>query len=159
MAISWSMDKIGPMCRSAEDCALVFAAIHGADGLDPTARTTPFRWDAVRDPREIRVGFLERAFEEAERYPNRDHDLETLRVLREDVGIDLLPVDLPEFPIDALGFILTAEAAAAFDNLTRSGRDAEAAEALAVPQGPVNSSQNVLCTTSAEISVPMYPGA
>lgn len=125
MALSWSMDKIGPMCRSAEDCALVFAAIHGADGHDPTTRTTPFRWDAGRDPREIRVGFLERAFEAGERYANRDHDLETLRVLRQDLGLELHPVNLPDFPIDALGFILTAEAAAAFDELTRSGRDDE----------------------------------
>jgi Asp-tRNA(Asn)/Glu-tRNA(Gln) amidotransferase A subunit family amidase len=125
MALSWSMDKIGPMCRSAEDCALVFAAIHGADGLDPSARTRPFVWDANRDVRDLRVGFLERAFEAGERYSNRDFDLETLRVLREDLGIDLQAVDLPDFPVDAMSFILTAEAAAAFDDLTRSGRDDE----------------------------------
>jgi len=125
MALSWSMDKIGPMCRSAEDCALVFAAIHGADGRDASARTTPFRWSAERDPRTLRVGFLERAFESAEGYANRDFDLETLRVLREDVGIELHPVELPDFPVDALGFILTAEAGAAFDELTRSGHDDE----------------------------------
>jgi len=125
MALSWSMDKIGPMCRSAEDCALVFSAIHGGDGLDPTARTTPFRWLSDRDVTELRVGFLEAAFEPAERYESRDFDLETLRVLREDIGLELHPVQLPDFPVDALGFILSAEAAAAFDELTRSGRDDE----------------------------------
>lgn len=125
MALSWSMDKIGPMCRSAEDCALVFAAVHGADGLDPTARTTPFRWASDRDVTKLRIGFLEAAFEPAERYENRAFDLETLRVLREDIGVDLRPVQLPDFPVDALGFILSAEAAAAFDDLTRSGRDDE----------------------------------
>jgi len=125
MALSWSMDKIGPMCRSAEDCALVFAALHGADGLDPSARTTPFRWLADRDVAKLRVGFLEAAFEPAERYENRAFDLETLRVLREDIGVELHPVQLPDFPVEALGFILSAEAAAAFDELTRSGRDDE----------------------------------
>jgi Asp-tRNA(Asn)/Glu-tRNA(Gln) amidotransferase A subunit family amidase len=125
MALSWSMDKIGPMCRSAEDCALVFAAIHGADGHDPTARTTPFRWDGSRDPRELRVGYLAAAFEADDDYSNREFDLETLRVLREDVGLTLHAVELPDFPVDALGFILSAEAAAAFDDLTRSGQDDE----------------------------------
>ena len=125
MALSWSMDKIGPMCRCAEDCALVLSAIHGADGLDPTARTVPFSWDPYRPVRQIRVGYLAAAFEEAERYDNRDFDLETLRVLREDLGLELVPVELPDFPVDALGFVLTAEAAAAFDELTRSGRDDE----------------------------------
>ncbi len=123
MALSWSMDKIGPMCRSAEDCALVFAAIHGADGVDPTARTVPFNWDPYRPVKTLRVGYLASAFEEAERYSNRDFDLETLRVLREEVGLDLVPIELPDFPVGSLGFILSAEAAAAFDDLTRSNRD------------------------------------
>ncbi|HVS63928.1 MAG TPA: amidase [Thermoanaerobaculia bacterium] len=136
MALAWSMDKIGPMCRSAEDCALVFAAIHGADGRDPAARTVPFRWDPYRPLRELRIGYLARAFEEpappaeggsggsgGDRYPNRAFDLETLRVLREDLSLTLHPVEMPDFPIDAVGFMLTAEAAAAFDELTRSNRD------------------------------------
>lgn len=125
MALSWSMDKIGPMCRSAEDCALVFDAIHGADGIDPVARTVPFGWDPGRSLATLRVGFVEAAFAEAERYTNRDHDLETLRVLREELGSELVPVQLPEFPVEAMSFILTAEAAAAFDDLTRSNRDDE----------------------------------
>jgi len=123
MALSWSMDKIGPMCRSAEDCALVFSAIHGADGLDPSARTVPFGWDPYRDPRTLRVGYLASAFEPAQRYANRDFDLATLRALRQEVGIDMVPIELPEFPVGAMGFILTAEAGAAFEELTLSGRD------------------------------------
>ncbi|MFQ5742404.1 MAG: amidase [Acidobacteriota bacterium] len=123
MALSWSMDKIGPMCRSAEDCALVFSAIHGADGHDPSARTVPFNWDPYKPVQMLRVGYLASAFEEAERYRNRAFDLDTLRVLRETIGLDLVPIELPDFPISALGFILMAEAAAAFDELTRSGRD------------------------------------
>ncbi len=125
MALSWSMDKIGPMCRSAEDCALVFAAMHGADGLDPTARSMPFDWDPDRPVTQLRVGYLQSAFEPSKRYTNRDFDLETLRALRDDLGIELIPIELPEFPVDAMGLVLMAEAAAAFDELTRSGRDDE----------------------------------
>ncbi len=123
MALSWSMDKIGPMCRSAEDCALVFDAIHGADGIDPTARSVPFAWDPYRDPRSLRVGYLESAFEAGNRYANREFDLATLRTLRQELGIEMVPVELPEFPVGAMGFILTAEAGAAFEELTLSGRD------------------------------------
>ncbi len=125
MALSWSMDKIGPMCRSAEDCALVFAAIHGADGHDATARTVPFDWRPEAGLHGLRIGYLEAAFEEDERYTNRAFDLETLRVFREQLGAELVPVELPDYPVEALGFVLMAEAAAAFDELTRSGRDAE----------------------------------
>lgn len=125
MALSWSMDKIGPMCRSAEDCALVFHAIHGADGLDPTARSLPFAWDPYADPRRLRVGYLASAFEPAERYDSRDRDLETLRVLEEELGLALVEVEMPDFPASAMNFLLDAEAAAAFDELTRSGRDDE----------------------------------
>jgi Asp-tRNA(Asn)/Glu-tRNA(Gln) amidotransferase A subunit family amidase len=123
MALSWSMDKIGPMCRSVEDCALVFAAIQGADGFDPTARTVAFNWDPYQPVEKLRVGYLASAFEEDERYDNREFDLETLRVLREDMGIELVPIELPDFPAGSLGFVLSAEAAAAFDELTRSNRD------------------------------------
>ena len=123
MALSWSMDKIGPMCRSAEDCALVFAAIHGADGIDPTARSVPFGWDPYRDPRTLRVGYLESAFAPAQRYNNREFDLATLRALRREIGIEMVPIELPDFPVGAMSFVLTAEAGAAFEELTLSGRD------------------------------------
>lgn len=122
MALSWSMDKLGPMCRSVEDCALVLAAIHGADGKDTTARTVPFNWDAGRDLSEIRVGYLASAFEDAEA-DNRTFDRAALDVIRR-LGIDPVPVELPDqFPLGALRVILSAEAAAAFDDLTRSDRD------------------------------------
>ena len=123
MALSWSMDKIGPMCRSAEDCALVFSAIHGKDGIDPSARTVPFAWDPYRDPRTLRVGYLAGAFEEGQRYNNREFDLATLRTLRQEIGIEMVPIELPTFPVGAMSFILTAEAGAAFEELTLSGRD------------------------------------
>lgn len=120
MALSWSMDKIGPLCRAVEDCAIVFNAIHGADGKDPTARTLPFNWDAEAPLSDLRIGYLKSAFE-SERAT--DADRAALEVLRS-LGIDPVPVELPdEFPLGAMRIILSAEAAAAFDDLTLSGRD------------------------------------
>ena len=120
MALSWSMDKLGPMARSVEDCALVFNAIHGADGRDPTARNAPFNWDSERPLSDLRVGYFRRGFE-SERATGHDRAaLETLRSL----GVAPVPIDLPsDYPLSALRIILRAEAAAAFDELTLSGRD------------------------------------
>lgn len=113
MTLSWSMDKIGPMARSVEDCALVFGAIHGADGLDPAAVDRPFSWPMRRDLRSLRVGYVEG------RTPVKERREWT--VLR-DLGVKLVPIKLPDqFPVNALRYILTAEAATAFDDITRKG--------------------------------------
>ena len=121
MALSWTMDKLGPLCRSAEDCALVLQAIHGEDGIDPTARTVPFNWHSDRDLSELRIGYFKSAFD-ADRN-NKAMDDAVLDVMR-GMGVDLIPVELPdEYPLGALRIILSAEAAAAFDDLTRSSRD------------------------------------
>lgn len=120
MALSWSMDKIGPICRSAEDCALVFDAIYGPDGKDLSVVDRPFHWDPSLDLKEIRVGYLKKAFEKD--YRNKKNDEATLEILRS-LGLELIPMDLPQLPVMALSFILNAEAAAAFDELTRSGKD------------------------------------
>ncbi len=125
MALSWTMDKLGPICRSVEDCAAVFQAIHGPDGRDATVVDAPFRWDPGMDVRTLRVGYLKSIFEEKpqeERAEWHALDLAALEDLRK-LGIELKPIELPKLPIDALGLILTAEAAAAFDDLTRSGKD------------------------------------
>lgn len=137
MALSWSMDKLGPMCRSVEDCALVCGAIQGADGLDPTAVDRDFVWDADLDVRTLRVGYLKSLFErelefeeedgEEERAAAREWlalDLQTLEAL-ESLGVELIPMELPDLPVMAMSFILSAEAGAAFDELTRSGSDDE----------------------------------
>ena len=123
MALSWSMDKLGPLCRSVEDCALVLHAIHGADGRDPTARTVPFPWDGEAGLRGLRVGYAPEAFQGDEGTAAFDRGV--LEVVRE-LGVEPVPVELPDaFPLDALQVILTAEAAAAFDDLTRTGQDDE----------------------------------
>ena len=128
MALSWSMDKIGPICRTVEDCALVLEAIRGPDGEDPTVVDAPFNWDPEADLGAIRVGYLKSAFEDDAR--TRKFDLAVLEVLK-GLGVPLIPFELPEMKADDLGFILDAEAAAAFDDVTRSGRDR-----LMVSQGP-----------------------
>ena len=120
MALSWTMDKIGPICRTVEDCALVFDAIRGPDGVDQTLLDIPFNYDAAMDVTKLRVGYVKALFEED--YGFKETDAATLEKLRE-LGIELIPVELPELPVSALTHILTVEAAAAFDDLTRSNRD------------------------------------
>ena len=135
MALSWSMDKIGPMCRSVEDCALVFSAIYGPDGRDMTISPEPFQWDPALDPHSLRIGYVANAFEAADAGQTGAHhrqegqDLErvnqvnsaaALEVMRAS-GFTLKPIELPDRTISGLWMILAAEAAAAFDLITRDG--------------------------------------
>jgi Asp-tRNA(Asn)/Glu-tRNA(Gln) amidotransferase A subunit family amidase len=124
MALSWSMDKIGPMCRTVEDCAIVLNAIYGPDGKDPTVRDVPFNWDATLDPRTLRIGVLQAAFDAKDRNGNVvQHNADALAVMKK-IAPNLQPVAISiDQPLGALGIILNAESAAAFDELTRSGRD------------------------------------
>ncbi|UCH11806.1 MAG: amidase [Fidelibacterota bacterium] len=120
MALSWSMDKLGPICRAVEDCALVFDAIRGPDGIDQTVVDRPFNYNYQVDMSNLRIGYVQDAFEED--YPTSANDQAVLDVLKE-LGAELVPISLPDYPIGDLSFILSAEAAAAFDELTRSNRD------------------------------------
>ncbi len=113
MPLSWSLDKIGPMARCVEDCALAFSVIHGADSKDPTAVDRPFDWPGRKPLREFRVGYFEE--KEAATPP------EDLRVLRE-LGVQLVPIRLPwTLAASIVSLILEAEAATVFDDLTRAG--------------------------------------
>jgi Asp-tRNA(Asn)/Glu-tRNA(Gln) amidotransferase A subunit family amidase len=112
MTLAWSMDKLGPIARSIEDCALVFDAIHGADGLDYAAVDQPFEWPPKLAFDRIKVGYIEERDRPAE---NR----EELKVLRK-MGFELVPITLPEeLPIGAITLMLGTEAAAVFDEITR----------------------------------------
>lgn len=122
MALAWTLDKIGPMCRSAEDCALVLDAIYGPDGFDPTVVDRPFEFAPRSDLRGLRIGYLPADFDAA--YESKAQDAQSLALLRE-LGATLVPIDLPDIPADAIEIILWVEAAAAFDDLTRSNRDDE----------------------------------
>ena len=164
MALSWSMDKLGPICRTVEDCALVLNAIYGRDGKDRTVQPAAFNWDANLDWRNLRVGYLKADFErkpgagqepakeEPAKTPEEEMQRAEARIKREAfllraeydrkfndaamaklqaMGVKMTPVEMPKFPYDAMVAMLTAEAAAAFDELTRTGRDK-----LLTAQGP-----------------------
>jgi len=120
MTLSWSMDKLGPLCRSVEDCALVFNAIYGPDGIDQSVQNLPFNYDARTKITKLRIGYLKGDFDRAQ--SNKTNDLATIETL-EKLGVKLIPVELPRYPINDLSFVLNTEGAAAFDELTRSGRD------------------------------------
>src|SRR5579871_3930487 len=156
MALSWTMDKLGPICRAVEDCGLVLSAIYGPDGRDRTVQDAAFNWDASLDWRKIRVGYLKKDFElppanqmeqpteekdlspeeqkrRAEEAANRalgrerreyDKKFDDAAIAKlRSMGVNLIPVELPSLPYGAMRTILVAEAAASFDDLTRSGKD------------------------------------
>ena len=123
MPVCWSLDKVGPMCRTAADCALVFAAIYGPDGEDLAVVDYPFNWNAGADVRPLRVGVLTDAFEsEANSSTARQNDLAVLDVLI-DLGVETRPFVLPEHSdMDPLQMLLVDEAAA-FDELILEGKE------------------------------------
>ena len=119
MGLSWTMDKPGPICRSVEDCALVLEAIHGPDGKDLAVVDAPFDWQPQLGLTGLRIGYLEADFERASKESKQLYD-QALADLRT-AGAKLEPVKLPDFQAQPLRIILEAEAATAFDDLTRSG--------------------------------------
>lgn len=162
MALSWTMDKLGPICRSVDDCALVLKAIAGPDGEDISAAAVEFEWNPALDWRSLRVGYLKSEFDplpplklieaapgesadDKEKRKNANAEMQAERARREydrryeqaaleklrAIGVHLTPVELPKLPWGAMTPLLTAEAAAAFDELTMTGRDR-----LLTEQGP-----------------------
>ncbi len=155
MALSWTMDKLGPICRAVEDTALVLDAIYGPDGGDRTVQPAAFNWNAALDWRKLRVGYLKSEFErpieppkppkpesqltpdEKKKFDQAKSRFEQFRAHAEydrrfdqaaiaklqSMGVNLIAVEIPKFPYDAMVPLLNAEAAAAFDELTRTGRD------------------------------------
>ncbi len=121
MALSWSMDKIGPICRSALDGAIVLNTIRGTDGLDNHVRNAAFNFSGKADIKKLKVGYLKAQFDAT--YPTKANDQKALEVLKS-LGIELVPIELPTaMPVNAIRLMLSAEAAASFDELTRSNRD------------------------------------
>ena len=111
MTLAWTQDTIGPMCRSSEDCALVFDVIHGPDGKDNTLLDVPFNWDASADVARLRVGYLRAASGGGAEDEARRNNEEALRVIRS-LGVGVVPFDLPDVPIEAIDFIRYAETSA-----------------------------------------------
>jgi Asp-tRNA(Asn)/Glu-tRNA(Gln) amidotransferase A subunit family amidase len=165
MALSWTMDKIGPICRAVEDCAIVMDTIHGPDGKDRSVQPAAFNWDAQINWRTLRVGVLQKDFaltplteqappkplaemtaDEKTRWDTQQQRRAAAFATREyehkfdqaaldkltAMGVKMKPVELPAFPfINGMRALLQAEGAAAFDELTRTGRDK-----LLTEQGP-----------------------
>jgi Asp-tRNA(Asn)/Glu-tRNA(Gln) amidotransferase A subunit family amidase len=151
------MDKLGPICRSVEDCALAMQAIWGPDGEDEACHDAFFQWNADFDWKKLRIGYLKDDFEKpweptplaadptpeekaayerrkasepaqiASHEYDRKFDLAALDVFRK-MGVALIPVEIPKFPYDAMRSIYTIEGAAAFADLTENGRDKLLAE-------------------------------
>jgi Asp-tRNA(Asn)/Glu-tRNA(Gln) amidotransferase A subunit family amidase len=120
MGLSWTMDKIGPICRGVEDCALVLEAIYGPDNRDISVEDVPFNWNAELPISKMRIGYVKAEFERGDD-ARKKMNQEALEALRQ-VGAKLEPVELPQFSTQSLRIILNAEAATAFDDITRDGR-------------------------------------
>lgn len=120
MGLSWTMDKIGPICRGVEDCAAALNAIYGPDERDLTVTDVPFNWRADAALGSMRIGYLKTEFDQQtdpERKAIYQKALDELKT----AGANLQPIELPKFSTAALRIILVAEAATAFDDITRSG--------------------------------------
>ena len=135
MGLSWTMDKIGPMCRGVEDCAAALSAIYGPDGKDITVGDAPFNWNPDTNISTLRIGYLKAEFEGTGGPPNPTPNPQQQRTgeqrravykaaleALEKAGAKLVPIELPKFSAAPLRYILSAEAATAFDDITRDGR-------------------------------------
>jgi Asp-tRNA(Asn)/Glu-tRNA(Gln) amidotransferase A subunit family amidase len=119
MVLSWTQDRLGPLCRSAEDCALVLSAISKPDDRDLTVQDIPFNWNGQRDLGTIRFGFLEDAFNQVSNDVSRAADEKTLEHLRA-LGLKPAPVKVPDFTLNVTAYLV--EEATFFDDALRDGR-------------------------------------
>ncbi len=122
MALSWSLDKIGPICRSAEDAATVFAFIHGSDGQDGSAVNEAFNYTPTKDIKQLRIGYAKNYFDKLDSSSQEWNVLKQLKKL----GIKLEGMNFPDtevYQYDMIGIVIGSEAAAAFDEFTRTNLD------------------------------------
>jgi aspartyl-tRNA(Asn)/glutamyl-tRNA(Gln) amidotransferase subunit A len=130
MALSWTLDKLGPMCRTAEDCALVLSVIAGVDYEDPGSAGKSFHYapQFARKPSEITIGYAPIDFEETTAPETRAGFQEALKVVKS-LGMNMKEVEIPDFPYSALvSTIIGAEAGSIFEDLIRSGKVDELAD-------------------------------
>ena len=120
MALSWTQDRLGPLCRYAEDCAVVMSAIAKPDGRDLSVSEIPFNWNAKLDIRKLRVGYLKDAFDETRDPAAKKLDDATLAQM-EALGVKLIPMTTPDWTLDVSSY--SVESAVFFDELIRTGRD------------------------------------
>src|SRR5262245_500219 len=118
MVLSWTQDRLGPMCRYAEDCALVMAAIARPDDRDLSVQDIPFNWNGQADIKKIRFGYLKDAFDQVTNPVSKASDQKTLDQLKA-LGLSLTPVKVPEFSLNVTSYLV--EEAVFFDEALRSG--------------------------------------
>lgn len=119
MALCWTLDKIGPICRSVEDCALVLQAIYGPDGRDASVISAPFDWNPRLPLKNLRIGVVRKDFDSLKDEEKQLYDQALADLTK--AGVTVKPVELPELDTAVIRTILSAEGAAAFDDLTRNG--------------------------------------
>lgn len=122
MTLSWSLDKIGPICRSAEDAATVFAYIHGTDNKDASAVNSAFNFNKKQDPKTLRIGYAKNYFDKLDSSAQEWNVISALRA----AGLEIKPMHFPDtevYAFDIIGQVIGAESAAAFDAFTRTELD------------------------------------
>ena len=119
MALSWTMDKVGPICRGVEDCAIVLNAVYGPDGRDRTVGADPFHWEPRKPLSSLRIGILQKDFDRAQGEQKKIWDKAIVDLTK--AGVKMTPTEFVEDG-PTIRFLLSAEAAAAFDDITRDGQ-------------------------------------
>jgi Asp-tRNA(Asn)/Glu-tRNA(Gln) amidotransferase A subunit family amidase len=122
MVLCWSLDKTGPICRSAEDAAIVYYYVKGTDGKDGSAIDHAFNYSSKTDLKKLRIGYAKNYFDRLAKDASEWKVLDTYR----SIGANIQAVDFPDsslYPFNIIDIILSAESAAAFDELTRTNRD------------------------------------
>ena len=129
LPLTWTLDKLGPMCRGVEDCALILHALHGADPKDPTAADVPFVWDPKLDLKSLRIGYDAWALDFDNRQMWKDESLvpiyrEAFEKIKAIVGAAMVPVTLPPARnySGLVGTVIAVESSSAFGDLLTSGR-------------------------------------
>lgn len=122
MTLSWSLDKIGPICRSADDAAIVFSFIHGTDHQDASAVQAAFNYDPKQPVKKLKIAYAKNLFDKLDASALEWKVLENLKA----AGLTLTPMQFPDstvYPFDMIGTVIGSEAAAAFDAFTRTDLD------------------------------------
>ena len=125
MALSYSLDKVGPICRSAADAAIVFNYIHGTDGKDGSAVNMPFNFTPNKDIKKLKIGYAKNYFDKI-----KDTSRNEFKVLEEfkKLGVQLIPVNFPDsgvYNFNIMDVVIGVECAAQFDEMTRMNIDDE----------------------------------
>lgn len=123
MTLSWSLDKAGPICRSAEDAAVVFAFLHGTDGKDGSAVNMPFNYKPGTNIKKLKIGYAKNYFDRIT--DTSRNEWKVLKAFRQ-MGVNVDPVVFPDsgiYNFNIVDIVLSGDASAAFDELTRSNKD------------------------------------